>query len=1218
MYFFFYCLSILTLVHGQSRICNSVADARAGYCNPLFASQCTNVNVNCPQGTYYYCEDFNNQKLIACIRCPKSCPSGQYLGTPCPAFPQPGNVIPQCTDCTQPISPCTNGQYIGGCTGTTNYQCTACPVCPLNFYLVGCNSFSYQNGTCTPCSTCAEDTTSIGGCTGSQDRICSGGSCSATKRCTQLVCDFVVRRVPNCDSRWNDIPSNAQDPFNFLCLESTANGTCKTCPIGWRKQNDYCVPCPEGFSCDTLGNIQCKGECDIGFWPTCNNGFVQCLPCTSNQSNVSNAAVIRSGVAEKPEYCHVYFQCQRGFFLFFQSFTQILCAPCLVPEADKTQWQFTSYGVTFGDNYSCIYEPLQVPFSTNDLGFYGSKSTQQTSCDVGFTSVAGFASLPTHCIACENAPLNAYYNVFEKDCSFSCLTGLKKGLACIPDSCPTCISYLLPLNKPGHDIPSTRVLLITQHSLPIYTLSASAEFTVDYNYIYRNNDNSSFCKNINNGQSMEQDVPLTCSTCFPTSKINYNYYIVYTNPASPFVFFFLERIFGYNNRYVMWKVFKTATANEEGIVQAHWKLPGRVCSVSTSINSINQKEIMFLTLCNTSWISWIDVSDPVSIGLTRAIIQDNTQYIGRKVNRLIGQDTLGNQDGLRQEALFGKKLWVTAFNTVPPRVIVADEINCRLVEIYVSQTNPELNFAQTIGTSSCFDAKIGLFNPRLLSFTDSGNFLVWLSNKGVHQTNMQTRTSTLLITHDLLPANITSIACDDISIKIYNHTHVYNFTLQSDICPDGFIASSGSTCTPCPQYTYTTDHITCLPCALNLNCGINYSVQACTLSNNAFCFPCPALPANSVYIQPNSCGMEAIAFLPPCPVGYQLDTLNNLCKLCPTFATSNPITQQCTCYGNGTFDNILFQCKNVSTVFNNQEPFQIIPSWFNPLEQKCAIDECVTFSCYLASIVPRQCTPCPQNTISKNNIWCFTCPTHEEPNIYQDFCVCKSPRIRSLSGVCVCPPGYYEKLSNCIPCETHSIQTLPNMSVCSVCPNGFVADSTRTMCVPCPYGTFRVGPSMLQCTNCSSPTSFAQVASSTDCTECTLQCNAGFFWNSCPNSNNNSYFFCTSCTAPPANARWITARTNRQCFWECDNNFFLNISSNTCSPCSQKVCPPGILAQPCSLYQDSTCTLPCTNQTKPLSNAHYTFKCQWECKPGYILTSKLIFGQTVFSCIIPV
>jgi hypothetical protein len=1213
-----WCCMFVPFAQPQSRVCNSVADARNNKCLTHTQPQCSNVITNCPIGTYVYCETYNNAKLIACIACPTSCPTGQYLGVSCPSFPQFGNSYPQCTDCTIPVAPCSTGQYIGGCAQNINYQCTACPVCPANHYLVGCNTYAHSPGTCTVCSNCSQDYTASGGCVGSQDRFCTGGFCNAATKCSNLVCNFIVRRVPNCNSAWFDIPLTVPDPFNFLCLESTANGTCQLCPPGWRKQGDYCTPCPEGFSCDSLGNIKCKGECDIWFWPTCNNGYVVCSPCAQHGSNISNSIVTRSGIADSPDYCSAYIQCRRGYFLSFESFNHITCAPCLIPEANASQWQFASYGVTFGDNYSCMYEPLTTNVSDNDLGFYGSKSTQQFSCDVAFTSVAGFASVRSHCIACDNAPLNAFYDIFVKDCSFTCINGEKRGMACVPSTCPDCITHALPWNKPGYEIPSTRSLLISQHSLPIYTLSASGDFTVNYDYIYKNNDNTTFCDNIPNGQSMEQDVPLTCSTCYPTSKLNYNYYRVYTNPASPFVFFFLERAFGYNNRYILWKVFKNADTNQEGSVQAHWKLPGRVCSASTTYN--NQKEIMFLTLCNTSWVSWIDVSSPAQVGLTKAVIQSNIQYIGRKINRLIGQDFVGNQDGLRQVALFNKKLWTAALNAMPSRVFVADEINCRLVEIHVSETNEALHYAQTIGKASCYDTLIGLFFPRLLTPTTTGNFLLFLSNKGIHQVNMQTRNTQLLITPEYLPGNITSIESDETFIKIYNHTVMYNFSLDSTACPDGFVAASGTRCTPCPQNTYTADHIQCLPCSPLLSCGQNFSLKQCTFSADASCSPCPPLPANQIYFLPNSCGQEAVAFLPPCPAGYQRDSANTYCTLCPMFATSDPVSQTCTCYGNGTLDALAFQCRNVSTVFNNQQQDQIIPNWFSPLDLKCAIDECPTFSCYLASISPKQCLPCPIHTVSKNNLWCYPCPLHEQPNIYQDYCVCTHPRIRPADNhSCVCPSGYYtsEHDSSCIQCPAHSIQPLLNMSACSLCPDGFIANDARTACVPCPVGTFRVGPDSLDCAACPTNNSFAPSASETTCVSCTQQCAHNFLWNPCPARNSsNAFFHCTSCPAPPTNAHLVTSRSNTQCHWECNPNFFFNISSKTCTQCSSPTCQAGVLPSQCTVYQDSQCVVPCTNTTMPAFNAFYFAQCEWACMQGYVLSKKQIFGQTVYSCVI--
>ena len=97
--------------------------------------------------------------------------------------------------------------------------------------------------------------------------------------------------------------------------------------------------------------------------------------------------------------------------------------------------------------------------------------------------------------------------------------------------------------------------------------SVSEVYSVDRTNLY-----PSICPDIVDGQSTDQDVPLTATTCFAQSKLQYDFYLVYSNAESQYVYAFLERQFGYNNRYIMWKIYKSGEL--QGRMQSRWRLPG--------------------------------------------------------------------------------------------------------------------------------------------------------------------------------------------------------------------------------------------------------------------------------------------------------------------------------------------------------------------------------------------------------------------------------------------------------------------------------------------------------------------------------------------------------------------------------------------------------------------------------------------------------------------
>lgn len=1178
------------------------------------------TSYRCLGGTYWKCVQISsNQYVTGCIRCPANCGSGQYLSTPCPKYPIANQPEPVCSFCSSVT--CFQGSYIAGCDGVTNRYCGNCTNCPNDYYNVGCYPNDVKSGNCTKCKVCPLDTSQQSGCTGSLDRVCSGASCNVSNPCTELACSFETQSLTQCNLSWTDYntsdPNLNPDRTNFLCLQSTLSGTCQSCPVGWQKEDEYCVPCPRGFTCDETGKIVCQGECVIGNYPVCDTqigggmGHVTCYPCSQTNVgvNISHSRVVRSGVLGRADLCGVYVECDIGYYLNFLTFGVLQCSVCKIPEPYPNQYFFTTYGVTFGDPFSCMYEKgTSLVNSTARIGFYGTGN----SCPFGQTSdPRQFPKTASDCVLCKNLPPRSTFVIDQHDCSFECDPSMTLRAGKCLDPYKTdcsglsgyhdCFPNLLPWNPVGSMVSTAKdidELYLTIEKKTVFYVNEDLKsgFHVDMNTVYRDNYEN-WCIYITLAQGISvQDIPLTTLDCTTRSTEYYNYYDIYTTENSKYVFVFLERQQGYNNRYILWKLYKL-NQGEIG-VKSRWKLPGKVCSKSSDADLT----IMYLTFCNTSWISFLLVDDATPP--SRVFLRDSyTVLLGRFTGRLIGNATVGNQDGLRDQALFGRQLSI-ARSSENNRLWLADELNCRLVEIMIDSPGSFLTYAKTLGKASCYDSVVGLLFPRLLTSVLDGTFFLFLTNHGVYQMDEKQRQISLILAGNL-PENITQLYSDGVSVVVMNISHRYHFQLHVEMCPDGYVSSMGSLfCTKCPEGGYALDRTSCQPCSGLKRCGVGFQYSPCNLTHDDVCTTCPTLPSNQMYTVPDSCGVTSIAFKPPCP-DNGLYYEDKYCKLCPRFSYSiNGVL--CVCHGNGIMNTKTMQCEQVEAPVLPGP----IPSWFNPDLDRCTFDECQGYGCALTNLVPKICTRCPSGMYSDNRLWCASCPMGRQPTLFQDDCQCIPP---SFGPDCKCPDGYEKNGQGvCVICGVNQIAT---DQVCTGCPLGTIANDNHTQCVACPYGSYRSDVSQSVCQNCSNTIDFAPDPTSSVCQSCVSSCAVGEQWKVCP--RDSSKFVCDPCPALPVNgfARYVTSRQNYDCFTECVPGSFFDSFTHQCKVCQVHSCSPGWRLTPCSGIRDGVCEVKCNNITKPLSFSHYENDCAWSCDEGYIVRIRVLLGVTVFECI---
>ena len=73
-----------------------------------------------------------------------------------------------------------------------------------------------------------------------------------------------------------------------------------------------------------------------------------------------------------------------------------------------------------------------------------------------------------------------------------------------------------------------------------------------------------------------------------------------------FMYVFLERTFGNNNRYVMWQVQVTGGAYPGSVDQA-WRLPGKVCSAAWT--NLAGDDYIYLAFCGAPFLAYVRAVD---------------------------------------------------------------------------------------------------------------------------------------------------------------------------------------------------------------------------------------------------------------------------------------------------------------------------------------------------------------------------------------------------------------------------------------------------------------------------------------------------------------------------------------------------------------------------------------------------------------------------------
>lgn len=1138
-----------------------------------------------------------------------------------------------------------------------------CTVCPAGKYNKGCGGGS--DGVCTPCSTCGAGWTEFRACSAREDTGCKGGPCNTTVSCAPLFCNYLTVGVANCNWTWPSSMGAAS--INFLCVSSNTQGTCQQCPPGWTASGAYCVECKKGSSCNRDGVPKCEGQCAAEKYPTCDVATARsvCSACAVNKTLLSEGhrRLTRGGVLDAPELCDAYFQCGVGYFLNSSaSSTSITCEPCQWPEPSQVGYEAVSHGLTFGDKFSCVYRaPKPAQTSSNAVGQYGSPLT---SCPPGYTSEPGMAPTAAGCVPCPNPPLHGGFDSKRFDCVAVCSAerGYElRGEACVKvDKTQVqcdgvdgyglgCEPSLLPWSDPGYQVAPEGGVLSTVTLMPgrvsLTALDPATGYRATSTTLY-GADGVNLCGNVvATGANLAyvQDKPLFADVC--GDRETHEFYKVVK--AENFAYVFLERTFGNNNRYVMWQVQAVQVSPwVVGKVWQTWRLPGKVCSAAWG--KYGGKDYLYLALCDVPFLVFVgvsDISDSIADTDVASLTRGTRTYaVGRRVDVLIGQDTVGKADGMRDFALFGSSLSV-ASTADPMRFIVADRDNCRIVDVVMDFPGSFLTRATTIGAAGCYSGPHPTPFPRLLASVLGGRAVIFVTDLGVMQLDALTRSMSLILGTEDFPIKETVpmwVTADSLGRSIFmgNSTHVADVRRKQVACPARHESTRGGYCSLCNEESYVSVLTgRCTQCSRPVCTAGMERLVPCSDVEDARCEVCPEpvpVPAYETYTFDASCSPMPVPN-PYCPGGYYTAASGQYCTACPppwsaSAYDSLPEQGKCECFyqaegGARMSDGVCV----VDSPFGAEAGPYFLPGWARGLNCTYEDDGCRMRGCYLSRVLPRNCTECLDGMYGPGGMWCERCPGFRDPSPAKDTCLCRAPSSVAGDGSerCVCPAGHAEGgPAGCTPCLQGTYKSevsvmrddyLAQAGACSPCPTGTGSDTGATSCVTCPIGSYR-DASMPRCARCAADSPGAphyprDPKTGTSCTACRAGCSTGERWQACPANGTVAagMFACEPCDVPLFSSRsWVAGTSNRDCLWECKDGYYARNAN--CWPCTRPVCDLGFVFTPCGKYEDAHCRVGCVNATKPDENSVWGQGCTWKCASGYVQREKVYAGWVEYAC----
>ena len=422
-------------------------------------------------------------------------------------------------------------------------------------------------------------------------------------------------------------------------------------------------------------------------------------------------------------------------------------------------------------------------------------------------------------------------------------------------------------------------------------------------------------------------------------------------------------------------------------------------------------------------------------------------------------------------------------------------------------------------------------------------------------------------------------------------------------CASGRYMSLNNVCLPCPTNSTSIEGSTSCTCDGGTYLHSNYgSCVACPSSkvsrrasrSSSDCVSCPTGSEPIDDRKSCSCGvgkgwewssniMET-GFCVPCPANFYKDQRKGSCVQCPDDATSLPLSEDCQCPENLTWDGS--SCVNCSAEDVSSGPCACSGGTFWNKES----DECdVCPENHYSGNYSTSCSKCPINTLSVNgSSVCSECP---KGHSWVNYACAKCPLDQVGDGklcskcpggsvpindgqACSCDQGHgwkwniSEEVGSCETCPENSYKDR-EQGTCIVCPSNATSFSTLGGC-HCPNDLSWNGKT---CVNCSMADSNSSCA-----------CMAGTFWNS-----NTS-------RCEPCQENYYSGNFSSVCL-KCP---MYKVSDQQASECIQ--CPKGYswqnyscIACPTNLTGNGVVCKPCPESSEPLKDGKIC-----SCKKGSI------------------
>ena len=388
-----------------------------------------------------------------------------------------------------------------------------------------------------------------------------------------------------------------------------------------------CLECPRGYTCDRVGRVSCRGQCGAGKQSGCDVqfglGYATCTrDCTlpSLNSRIPWRGSYEGAVGED---CATYFLCQPGFYKKYGSGGSISCEPCnpsLKP--DRAVW--VTEGLSVGDDASCLWE-CRPELAT--------------------------ASVSLPCVlkpGRENGAMQNAAGSWMNADGVGGVCGLGKTsqalAAMTPEECLACEPLVRDVMRWKDRTDQCEFECLDARA------TKSGSVCVPERVLCR-------------GEGLVGCAPLA----YPWNTPGF-YKTGWSVPEV--TSFVVSSVVTYPKLTTLGYDIKGRHSITTSLGATPRQVEGQLCSAATAV--LGGKVYLFGSLCNQSFLVYLDLSTPTSKGLTV----------------LIGNGTRGWRDGFRTQALFESELYVATRAGSEGSVFVLDRWNCLLREVRVWASDP--------------------------------------------------------------------------------------------------------------------------------------------------------------------------------------------------------------------------------------------------------------------------------------------------------------------------------------------------------------------------------------------------------------------------------------------------------------------------------------------------------------------------------------------------